>query len=195
MRDPLGRRDWFVEAQARRFRSLGLAVPADAIQRSVAEDLRLTDRAKAEGALTVKSTPKRMTVGEAVAEKRSRKADVQAAAVNGTVRTRQLPAVEKAKRLAPLTGLELQRTYAMATRLRLIGQRSGTRLRTGQDMEHGFQYARLARAAAEETTNHDARRGPYLGVCASDRDRILYRRLQDVCDKSDAIVGFAWWVK
>lgn len=195
MSDALERRDWFVDAQAKRFRAAGVTVPTDALQRQASEDLRLLDRARSEGALRARKEPRKMTVAEVLEQKRERKAEAQAATIGGEVRRRALPAKDKRRKLAPLTGIEAQKTYAMAARLRLIGTRSGHRLRAGQDMEHGFEFAALARAAAEETTNHDARRGPYLGASPTDRDRILFRRFEDICDKSDALVGVAWWVK
>lgn len=195
MTDSLERRDWFVGLAARKMQAAGVSVPTEALQRQAAEDLRLVDRAKAEGALRARKDAKKLTPAEVIAQKQSLKAEAQAEKIGAHVRRRQLPVKDKQRRLAPLRGIEAQKTYAMAARLRLIGTRSGLRLRTGTDMEHGFEYAALARAAAEETTNHDARRGPYMGVSATDRDRILYRRLEDICDRSNAVVGVNWWVR
>lgn len=194
MSDPLERRDWFVDAQAKRFRAAGVTVPTESLQRQAADDLRLLDRARSEGALKSRKDPRKATVAEPSAQ-RELKAEAQAAGIGATVRRRTLPKADKARRLAPLRGVSAQKTYAMVARLRLIGTRNGHRLRTGQDMEHGFAYAALARAAAEETTNHNAGRGEYVGKTAADRDRILFRRLGDICDRSDAVVGIAWWVK
>jgi len=195
MTNPLERRDWFVDAAARRLQSAGVPVPVDALRRQTAEDLRLVDQATAAGDLRRVKASRKLTPAEVIALKESKKADALARAEGASLRRRQLPTADKPKRLRPLKGVDAQRTFAMAARLRLIGTRSGLRLRAGTDMEHGFEYARLAREAAEETTNHDARRGPYMGVSARDRDRILYRRLQDICDRSDSVVGFNWWVK
>lgn len=195
MTDSLERRDWFVDLAARKARAVGAPVSTEVLQRQAAEDLRLVDRAKAEGGLRAAKTARKMSPQDVIAHKQSLKAEAQAAKLGASVRRRALPKIDRQRKLAPLRGVEAQKTFAMAARLRLIGTRSGLRLRTGQDMEHGFAYAALARAAAEETTNHDARRGPYMGASATDRDRILYRRLEDICDRSNAVVGFSWWVK
>ena len=152
-----------------------------------ADDLRLLDNARAAGAIKVRKDPK-------VAPKRRDPAQHDAAAIGARVRVRDLPAVDKPRKLPPLRGLDAQRTYAMAARLRLIGQRSGNRIRAGADLEHGFVFARLAKDAADVVMNHGARRGIYAGKSATDCDRILYRQMEDICDRSNAVVGFGWWV-
>lgn len=190
MTDALARRDWFVEANARRLRAAGVAVPTEAIQKIAAEDLRHLDAVRAAGDLRSTTTPK-----PAPSEPReSRKAAAQAAKIGAEVRVRQLPASDPTKVEAPLRGVLAQKTYAMAARLRLIGQRNGHRVMRGEDIEHGFELGLLARAAAEETFNHNAQRGPYANRCASDRDRILFRRMEDICDRSNRFFP-PWWVK
>jgi len=188
--DALARRDWFVEATARRLRATGVAVPTEAIQKIAAADLQHLDAVRAAGDLRSKSTPK-----PAPTEPReSRKAAAQAAKIGAEVRVRHLPAADPVKVQAPLRGILAQKTYAMAARLRLIGQRNGHRVMRGEDMEHGFEIGALARAAAEETFNHNAQRGIYAGHNATDRDRILFRRMEDICDRSNAFFP-PWWVK
>lgn len=190
MTDALARRDWFVEATARRLRAAGVAVPTEVIQKIAAADLQHLDAVRASGDLRTKTTPK-----SAPSEPReSRKAAAQAAKIGAEVRVRHLPAADPAKVQAPLRGVLAQKTYAMAARLRLLGQRNGRRVMRGEDMEHGFEIGALARAAAEETFNHNAQRGIYAGHNATDRDRILFRRMEDICDRSNAFFP-PWWVK
>lgn len=191
MSDSLARRDWHVEARARRYRALGLPVPAETLQRQAAEDLRLLDSARAAGALRVKSGVK----SPAPARKRQDPAQRDAAAIGASVRVRDLPAADAPRALPPLRGVDAQRTHAMAARLRLIGLRTDERIRAGADMESGFQYARLAKAAADAVFNYGARRGPYAGKSDHDRNRILIRQLEDVCDQSNPVIGFGWWLK
>lgn len=192
MTSPLARRDWFVEAQARRRQALGLAVPTEAIQRQAAEDLRLLDAARAAGHLRVKSDVGKKRRQEL---RESRKAGAQAAQIGGRMQVRSnLPAVDAPIGGKRYTGVDAERIYAMANRLRFISRRTGDRILRGADLESGFQYPALARAAAEAVMNHDARRGEYAGKSAEDRDRILIRQLEDVCDRSNAVLP-AWWVK
>lgn len=190
MTDALARRDWFVEATSRRLRAMGVAVPTEAVQRIAAADLQHLDAVRAAGDLRSKTTTK-----PAPAEPReSRKAAAQAAKIGAEVRVRQLPAADPVTVQAPLLGVLAQKTYAIAERLKLIGQRNGRRVLCGEDLEHGFELGILARAAAEETFNHNAQRGQYANRSTSDRDRILFRRMEDICDRSNRFFP-PWWVK
>lgn len=190
MTDSLARRDWFVEAQARRMKSLGVGVPTEALQRQAGEDLRLLDNARASGDITVKKEPPRR---KPVSDKASLKAGALAARVGAKSYVKRLPARDIGHR----KGLKVDaiKVHAMAARLKLIGTRNTGRLRTGADMEHAFEYATLARAAAEATFNHGARRGPYAGMSDLDCDRILLRQLEDICDRSNAVIRPNWWAK
>lgn len=194
MTDSLERRDWFVNAAARKCVAAGVSVPVEALQRQAAADLQLLDQARASGALRDIVKPKTKTSQEVLDHKRSLKAEAQAEKVGGTMRRRKLPVRDPISRGPRLSALDRERTAKMTLRLRAIGARAGS-IRTGQDLETGFQYPALARAAAEQVTNHGYQRGEYAGKSARDRDRILFRRLQDICDRSDAVFGVPWWVK
>lgn len=189
----LERRDWFVDAAARKAKALGVPVPTEALQRQAAADLTLLDNARRAGALRVGKDAKKKAPADVAAEKQSRKAEAQAAAVGGRMRRKALPAVDRTRRGPKLSLLDQERLLKMSLRLRAIGARAG-QLRAGQDLQAGFQFPALARAAAEATMNHGARRGEYAGKNATDRDRILFRQLEDICNRSDAVFGVGWWV-
>lgn len=194
MTTPLERRDWFVGVGARKAQALGIGISTDHLQRQWAADLTLVDNLRASGELRHSYVKKKMTAAEVLAEKRALKAEAQAAKIGGRIRHRALPAKDKPKRGFVLTGVEAQKLHAIVARIHLVGQRART-IRAGEDLEHGFQYGSLARRFAEAQTNHDAKRGEYAGKSDWDRWRIYFATLQKICDDSNAVCGFGWWVK
>lgn len=193
MTDSLERRDWFVNAAARKAAAIGVPVSTEALQRQMAADLTLLDNARAAGALREKTDTKKKSPEEVLAAKRSVKAEAQATAVNGVLRRKKLPAADKKRRGIVVTGVEAQKLHAIVRRLHLIGQRART-VRNGEDMESAFACPALARRAAEAQINHDAKRGEYAGKSERDRFRIYFAELQKICDDSNAVFRFGWWV-
>jgi hypothetical protein len=191
--DSLERRDWFVNAAARKAKALGAQVSTEALQRQMAADLTLLDNARAAGAIREKTDTKKKSPDEILANKRSLKAEAQAKELGGRVRRRKLPARDTKRRGIVLTGVEAQKLHAIVQRLYLIGQRART-VGKGEDMEHAFQCPGLARRAAEAQINHDAQRGEYAGKSERDRFRIYFAELQKICDDSNAVFRFGWWV-
>jgi hypothetical protein len=191
--DSLERRDWFVNAAARKARAMGETVSTEVMQRVIAADLTLLDNARAAGAIRETTDTKKKNPADVLARKQSVKAEAQARAVNGRVRRRALPAVDKKRKGIVLTGVEAQKLHALANRIRLIGMRART-IKSGEDMEHAFQCPALARRVSEAQTNHDAKRGEYAGKSERDRFRIYFAQLQKICDDSNAVFRFGWWV-
>lgn len=192
MTDSLARRDWFVEAQARRFMSLGVGVPTEALQRGAAEDLRLLDNARANGKLlATKHNPNRRVISPA--DRESIKAEAQAKAIGAHTYVRSLPARDP----TPRKGLvvDVVKVRAMSARIKLICVRDAGRLRAGADMESAFEYRELARSLTEATINKDAKRGEYRGKSDTDRERIYLRQIEDICDRSNAVIRPNWWAK
>ena len=193
MTDSLERRDWFVNAAARKARALGIPVSTEAMQRQMAADLTLLDNARAAGAIFEKTDTKKKNPEEVLARKQSIKAEAQARAVNGHIRRKRLPSVDKKRKGIVLTGVEAQKLQAVCARIRLIGLRAKT-IKSGEDMEHAFQCPALARRVSEVQTNHDLKRGEYAGKSERDRFRIRFAALQQICDDSNAVFRFGWWV-
>lgn len=184
----LARRDWFVNAAARRFLAAGLPVPTEALQRQAAADLRHLDAARASGALRLTTAPKKP------APKVADPGQAEAAKVGGRLKVRDLPAMDRLIAPPALTGVDAMRDAAMKRRLRQIAQRAGA-CKNGQDIGSGFEFRTLAEAVISTIVNHDARRGAYAGKSAVDRDRILRAALERICDKSNAVIRPGWWVK
>ena len=121
----LERRDWFVEAQARRRKAMGLTVSTEALQRQSAEDLRLVDQARASGDLKVSrdskadrdASIKRTAIRTGVSP-----AQVEAAKIGATAYVRPLPSQSVVRKPAALTGVAAQKHIAMEARIRLVGK-------------------------------------------------------------------------
>lgn len=184
----LARRDWFVDAAARRFLAAGAPVPTEALQRQAAADLRHLDAARASGALRVTTAPRK------VAPKVADPGQAEAAKVGGRLKVRSLPATDRLTAPPPLTGVDAVRDLAMKRRLKLIAQKAGA-CKNGKDIGSGFEFRTLAEAVISTIVNHDARRGVYAGKSNADRDRILRNALERICDKSNAVIRPGWWVK
>lgn len=60
--------------------------------------------------------------------------------------------------------------------------------------EFDYRLPRLAQEFAEAMQRLDMGTGEYEGKSAEDCERIMWRRVEDICDRSTGSLGF-WWVK
>lgn len=190
MRSSLERRDWHVDAAARRLMALGIPVPTEALQRQAAGDLRLVDAARASGALRVRKDPKPTKRDPAAT---SNPAQRMAGRIGGTAFTRPIP-TKRRRPTEVLTGVDAVRVQAMCARIKLIATKVAS-LRAGGEIGDAFEFRQLAQDLATVTFNHGARRGAYAGKNSIDADKIYRRQIEDICDRSNAVIRPNWWVK
>lgn len=188
---PLARRDWHVAAAAQRLMARGVPVPTDALQRQAADDLRLLDNARRAGALKVRKDEKKPP---AAPTEVSRVASRMAAEVGGRAYVKPLPVRDRRPRLAPVTGVDALKLAARVARIKAISQKVA-RVRNGQEIAAGFEYGQLAQDLATVTFNYNAGTGAYAGKSAADRDRIYERQIDDILDRSNAVIRPNWWTK
>lgn len=196
MTDGIARRDRHVARWAESLRQRGVPFSSEALQRSIAEDLRVAERAKAEGLIgRKKKTKKAKRAGVARPDLH---AEALAQKIGGEFFTRSIPTVQTAPvaDVSKLRGVEAERHYAMQRRIKHLSQRGQGRIKADQTLEQGpWLYPTFAREIALTTIAYGACLGGYKDLNAEDRRRRFLRALEDICNRSDAAVGVGWWVK
>lgn len=192
MRTALERRDWHVAAAARRMMTLGVEVPMEALQRQAAEDLRHLDAARASGALRVRTDPKPtkrgLPAGSTPAQRQAERLGPKARAFTRPIAQARPRPTER------ITGVDAERLAAMCKRIKLIAAKVAT-IGAGDMIGSAFEYRALAQDLATVTINHNARRGVYAGKNTIDADKIYRRQIEDICDRSNAVIKPNWWAK
>jgi hypothetical protein len=200
MADPLTRRDLHFAARANAIKAAGGEVRTDAIQRSVAEDLRLVDRAKAEGKLGQRRKAKKKHAPKFTDRPGVARPELHAEALarqsGAQFFARAVKDERPASPTAALTGVAAERMMAMQRRILLLSQRGAGRLKNNQTIEQGpWLYPTFARLIVTTTVAFNAGLGGYKDLRPADRRRRYFRALEDICNKSDAAVGVGWWVR
>jgi hypothetical protein len=196
---PRDKLDWFVQGAVQSIRDAGAEPNVENITRDTAAALSEMDRALAAGDIvhTKDKKPARPQPKEQF------QAEALAAAAGGEFRTRELPAVDTAKPLSVLTGVDLARHVAMMKRVKALCKRSTKRrLQYGRDgiMDADFEYPAFAREIVEETmamntgTFSPGAKVSYGLLSKADRDRVYFAVLERICDRSSAVIGAGWWV-
>ena len=196
MTDGIARRDRHVARWAETLRSQGVEFSQETLERSIANDLRLVDRAKADGRIGRKrKKAKKARTGVARPDLH---AESQAAKIGAEFFSRSIPTLQTAPvaDASKLRGVEAERFFAMQRRIRILSQRGPGRIRANQTIEQGpWVYPNFAREIALTTIAFEAGLGGYRELSAEDRRRRFLRALEDICNRSDAVVGVGWWVK
>ncbi len=196
MSDDLARRDRLVAQWALSLKERGAPVPTETLQRITANDLRLVDRAKADGRLGTRKKPKKWRQRREGVARPNLHAEAQAAAMGGSFFTREVKTLVDAPRVESVSGLDAERLVAMQRRIRLLTQRGPGRIKSNQTIEQGpWVYPKFANEIGMTCLAYNMRIGGYRDLNMRDRNRRFYRCLQDICDRSDAVIGVAWWVK
>ena len=203
MSDEIARRDYFVERTVTSARAEGATVDAEAVARQAARDLGVLDRAISAGDL---STGKR-TVTEEVPKPRGNAAQNLAANMGATTWDRPLGELDNERALPKLRGVDAVRLMAMEKRLRFLLQPvPGYALKVERDPTTGVvtnceplgnqcAHPAFANRLLGEMFCFSRGQGTYRGMKYADRWREYVRAVEDICNRSDAAVGVAWWVK
>jgi hypothetical protein len=197
MTDGITRRDRHVANWARSLKAQGVQFTSEDLQKIIAEDLRLVDRARAEGKLGNRKGPTKKKKGlrQGVARP-DQHAEAIAAKQGQEFFARSIPTLETAPRVEKLTGVDAERDFAMQARVRLLSRRGPGRIHANQTIEQGpWEYPAFANQIAMATLAYSAGLGGYRDLKPADRLRRYRRAIEDICNRSDAVVGFGWWVK
>ena len=195
--DPLEKRDLRVAQWAKSFKDRGLAVPVAEIERQVQDDLRLVERARSEGLIKNHSRKKkRNKLRPGVARPRLH-AEALANEMGGKFFARTVPELEHAAPALPaLRGVDAERNLAMQRRIKLLTAKGDGRLLSGKSIHHGaWEYPAFAREIALTTLCYQMKLGHYKELSADDRRRRYIRAMTDIADRSNAVVGYGWWVR
>jgi len=201
---PQERVDYYVERQLEQVRSSGAGVDAEQVRRQTVALLQYADVSARD--VPTRSRRPEKDPSEVLEAKRKLGPEAQAEA-SGTEyfyrdeRVEPLISKPKAKVLPP-SGLEGEKHFALLKRIRLLMKRiPNYRLKPGESLYAGHVYPRFAQlldmntryAALLDSNSHGL--GKYAEMPVGDRQRKYYRELERICDWSDAVVGYGWWVK
>jgi hypothetical protein len=196
MVDPLAKKEFRVSQWAESLQRRGLPVPATAIERQVQEDLRLVERARSEGLIKRKHRKQKNKLRPGVA-----RPDIHAEALANQTGTkffaRAVPELETAApALTALRGVDAERNLALSKRIKLLTSKGDGRLLAGKALHQGqWEFPAFAREIALTTLCFQMRLGSYKELSADDRRRRYIAAMTDIADRSNAVVGYGWWVK
>lgn len=195
------RKQLHFEARAKALKERGIEFRSEGLMQEVASDLRLVDRVRAEGGLGEKkkrkkaSKPKLTTPLRKGVARPELHAEMLARQVGGEFFARSY-AETATPRSQRLTGVDAERVIAMQRRIALLSKRGPGRLKSNQTIEQGpWEYPEFARQVALTTVCFNAGLGGYKDLKPLDKRRRFFRALEDICNRSDAVIGFGWWVK
>lgn len=204
MSDAQDRVDW--HAGLAQLQARGVPFNAEALRRRVADELRLVDRARSEGALR-SVTRTKAERDEARRARRAARPELQAHAqarkVGGEFFTREAPRAAttsprdatKSPILQMPKGLEGERLAALAARVNLLCSRAqGTQRRNGSMSDGPWLYPKFAPRLAVLSVFFARGLGGFKGLSYADRQRRFVREVERICDESNAAVGVGWWV-
>lgn len=196
MTDGITRRDRHVANWARSLREQGAQFTSEDLQKIIAEDLRLVDRARAEGKLGRRKGPKKKRGLRQGVARPNMHAEAIAERQGQEFFARSIPTLEQAPRVQRLSGVEAERDFAMQARVRILCRRGPGRIRANQTIEQGpWEYPAFANQIAMATLAYSAGLGGYRDLKPADRLRRYRRAIEDICNRSDAVVGVSWWAK
>lgn len=189
---------WHAGLTASRLKAQGVEFSYDQLLRRTAEELRLTDRAKAEGAIR-RVTRTRAERDEARRTRRAARPELQAHAqarkVGGQFWAREAAPQAAAPALAMPTGLDAERLIALMARVKLLCSRGpGEQRRNGTIGDGPWLYPKFAPRLAVVMMFYARALGGYRELSYLDRQRRFLRAIEDICDESNAAVGVGWWV-
>lgn len=206
MSEDLARRDHFVDSTVRAAKAEGRDIDAEAVARDVARNLSVLDRARAMGELqdpkprdkaAPRPTPEKPAVNHASMFAQRMGATMWEAPLTN----------EPERQLPKLRGVDAVRLLAMDKRIRLLMTPvPGYKLKVTRDPTTGMvtdceplgnqcQYPAFANRLFMEMACFARSQGTYAGMSYADRWRKYVRAVEDICNRSDAVVGVAWWVK
>lgn len=202
--DPLELRDAIAEDRRAAYERMGVEMPWDFAQETATADLMLVDRAKAEGDL--KKRPRSKLVEEPPEpnndELESRlMPDIDQIVARHAFEKRNAPENEVPEAIqdiliAKLIGFSLDKFKAMKERLAIITGHS--HVYNPDDQFAHLEYRKYGALVAMETCDFVTRHpnSDYHGKSLKDAHRIFWRRLEDICDKSNGDPGLPnWWIK
>jgi hypothetical protein len=197
--DAIDRRNLHLAHRAQAIKARGGDVRSDLIMKQVADDLRLVDRAKAEGAIGQRKKRKSKFAPKYTAPvaRPELHAEALARKTGSTFFSREvLDSTPRGRSsVERITGVDAERSMAMQRRLALLSERGPGRVKSEQSVEKGpWIYPALAREIIMTTLAYNASLGGYRGLNARDRRRRFFRALEDLCTRSNRLVGVGWWV-
>jgi hypothetical protein len=110
---------------------------------------------------------------------------------------RAVPELETAApALTALRGVDAERNIALSKRIKLLTSKGDGRLLAGKALHQGqWEFPAFAREIALTTLCFQMRLGSYKELSADDRRRRYIAAMTDIADRSNAVVGYGWWVK
>lgn len=201
---PQARVDYYVDRQLQQNRENGVSVSAEQVRKETVALLQFADVSARD--VPVRSRRPEKDPRDVVEAKRKLGPQAQAEA-SGTEFFYRDEAVEplitKPKRTPlPPNGVEGEKHFALLKRIRLLMKRiPNYRLKPGESLYAGHVYPRFAQlldmhtryASLDDPQSHGL--GGYSEMPIGDRQRRYYRELERICDLSNTVVGYGWWIK
>lgn len=194
----IDRRDWLVRSHVESAKAAGASVNVEDVTRQAARDLAAADKLQAKRRQVARRPD------EAKPDARA-KAKLDAAAQKRKSSLYERPAASDGVMLPKLTGVDEERRIALFARIKRICTPIPERLKPSE-LANGIggmcEYPALANDVALHTYGYA--RGStihpstgitsYRGLSFDDKIRKYTRALEDICDRSTALLG-PWWVK
>lgn len=196
---PQERVDYYVGQQVDMAHRLGADIDAEEARRGTARLLEVAD-AEARAPLVKDNDGKQRA--DVLAEKRLNTGEVLAEKAGGEFFFNAEPDPEPVARAkAPPPGGDGEKHMALMVRIAmLMAEIPGYRLKPGENVANRYQYPRFA-MWLKATTDHAMLNDPksvgagiYAGLSLPDRHRLYLRRLEQICDQSNPVLGRGWWV-
>lgn len=201
--DPIELRDAIAEDMHAAYDRMGVEMSWETAQQISTADLMLVDRARDAGDL---EEPPRSKLVEEAPEPNNDKLeaklvpDFDQVIARGTLEKRpdtpEVPEVLQDIIIAKLIGFPIAKFKAMKERLAIITGHSHAY--SPDDQFAHLEYRKYGKDVAMETCDFVMRHknSDYFGKSLKDAHRIFWRRLEDICDKSNGDAGLPnWWIK
>lgn len=182
-------RDVLVADYQRFTRSRGLDPALVDLERIAIADLEITDKVNAEA--KPRPAPKPALVDPNPPPVAPTRAQQLAKARGYTFGTKVLPAFDAPKRKAPPL---LEKPTALAKRMAQMCQQVPGTTKSASLADRQYVYPALAKAVLTEHADFTHGRRNYRGLSSIDRQRMYWRAIEDIADRSTGVLG-PWWVK
>ena len=194
--------DYYTGCQVRALHEAGAEANPEAIRETTGKLLEIAGR---EASAPLRQDGDGKTSAEVLAKKRESTGAGVAAKLGGEFfygdcgeEELGKPKIVKAREIP--RGVDGEKFKKMMERLKILGATiPGYRLKPGEDLRNQFQFPRFA-MWLKSTTDHAMLNDPksvgagiYAGLPIGDRHRLYLRRLEQICDQSNSVVGRGWW--
>ena len=183
--DPRELHSELVGQRARFVKDRGAEVDTRAIEDMTKRDLELVDRLEA----NAKPKPKRIKEGRDPSEVSHVAAKMAQEDGYKGMYKRALPAS------SGLSVVSSPKVQALVMRMHELCRKNDDSLKS-LDQRSSFVYPEYAIAITRETADFNLKRRYYRGRSRPEQRRIYFRKIEDICDRSNGIPGLPnWWTK